>query len=140
MGWMGTTKLDYETAYVFAVDPDFTSKVRGPAALGVRLPPSLEIHSAVHWPPFLLDLLPQGHARKVLAESLGLNQDSLACDTPLLLRAGGSPIGNIRIKQAWDAERKVWCPPPGLRPSRTRRRTRTTSPSSRPSVMTQRPR
>jgi serine/threonine-protein kinase HipA len=105
-GWRGATKLEYEAAYVFEVDPDFTSGVRGLAALSVRFPPSLKIHSYTNWPPFLLDLLPQGHARKVLAEVLGLNQDSLACDTALLLRAGGSPIGNIRIKQAWDAERK----------------------------------
>jgi serine/threonine-protein kinase HipA len=105
-GWRGATKLRYEDAYVFETDPDFTSEVRGLAALTVRFPPSLETRSYTHWPPFLLDLLPQGHARKVLAKALGLNQDSHSCDTPLLLRAGGSPIGNLRIKQARDAERK----------------------------------
>jgi len=105
-GWMGATKLEYEAAYVLDVSPDLTAEVRGLAALSVRIPPSFEIHSYRNWPPFLLDLLPQGHGRKVLAGVLGLNQDSLACDTPLLLRAGGGPIGNLRIKEAWEAERK----------------------------------
>ncbi len=105
-GWRGATRFEYEPDYVFAVDPDFTSKVRGPAALSIGLPPSLSSHSYKHWPPFLLDLLPQGHARTVLVEHLGLSPDTPACDTSLLLRAGGGPIGNIRIKQAHDAERK----------------------------------
>lgn len=105
-GWRGATKLEYEPAYVLGVDPDLAGKARGNSALSVLFPPSLEIRRFRHWPPFLLDLLPQGHARKVLAEALELNQDSHGCDAPLLLRAGGSPIGNIRIKQAWDSERK----------------------------------
>lgn len=105
-GWRGPTRLEYRTDYVLDADQALTGTVRGMTALSVQLPPSLQIHRLGHWPPFLLDLLPQGHARKVLAEVLGLREDSLACDTPLLLRAGGSPIGNIRIKQSWDAERK----------------------------------
>ncbi|PWC26636.1 type II toxin-antitoxin system HipA family toxin [Teichococcus aestuarii] len=105
-GWRGASKLAYDDAWVFEADPDFTDRVHGWQALSVRLPPSLRLSSFESWPPFLLDLLPQGHARKVLAEVLGLHQDAAACDTPLLLRAAGDPIGNIRIKQAWDAERK----------------------------------
>ncbi len=105
-GWQGPSKLEYESDYAFDVDPEMSGLVRGHAALSVRLPVSLEFLSFRLWPPFLLDLLPQGHARKVLAEVLKLPLGSTACDTPLLLRAGGSPIGNIRIKQAWDAERK----------------------------------
>jgi serine/threonine-protein kinase HipA len=105
-GWQGASKLAYDDAWVFQVDPDITGSVHGWQALSVRLPPSLELHSFKTWPPFLLDLLPQGHARKVLTEVLGFNQDAAACEVPLLLRAAGDPIGNIRIKQAWDAERK----------------------------------
>lgn len=105
-GWQRASKLAYDDAWVFEVDSDFTGSVQGWKALSVRLPPSLELHHFKTWPPFLLDLLPQGHARKVLAEALRLNQDAAACDAPLLLRAAGDPIGNIRIKQAWDAERK----------------------------------
>ncbi|NKC30216.1 type II toxin-antitoxin system HipA family toxin [Falsiroseomonas selenitidurans] len=105
-GWQGPSKLVYDDAWVFATDPDFTGRVRGWQALSVRLPPSLELHSFKTWPPFLLDLLPQGHARKVLAGVLGLHQHAPSCDAPLLLRAAGDPIGNIRLRQAWDAERK----------------------------------
>ncbi|HEY4253941.1 MAG TPA: HipA domain-containing protein, partial [Roseomonas sp.] len=105
-GWRGPTRLAYEDAYVLAVDPDITTGLRGAAALSVRSPPSFAIHRHAHWPPFLLDLLPQGHARTVLTDSLGLPRDAPASEAPLLLRAGGSPIGNIRVRQAWDAERK----------------------------------
>ncbi|WP_165943666.1 type II toxin-antitoxin system HipA family toxin [Roseicella aquatilis] len=105
-GWQAASRLVYDDAWVFEADPDLTGSVRGWKALSARLPPSLALHRFRTWPPFLLDLLPQGHARKVLAEVLGLHQDAAACDAPLLLRAAGDPIGNIRIKQAWDAERK----------------------------------
>ncbi|MCK8785777.1 HipA domain-containing protein [Roseomonas sp. NAR14] len=105
-GWRSPTTLEYETDYAFRANPDFTDTVRGHAALSVRLPPSLGIHRFATWPPFLLDLLPQGHARRVLTEALQLGPDGDACDTPLLLRAGGGPIGNIRVRQARDAERK----------------------------------
>ncbi len=105
-GWRGASRLLYEDSWAFEADPDFTGTARGWKALSVRLPPTLSPQSFRTWPPFLLDLLPQGHARKVLAEVLGLSQDADACDAPLLLRAAGDPIGNIRIRQAHDAERK----------------------------------
>lgn len=105
-GWQASSMLAYDDAWAFAADPDFGGRVQGWQALSVRLPPSLALHGCRTWPPFLLDLLPQGHARKVLAGVLGLPQDASACDAPLLLRAAGGPIGNIRIREAWDAERK----------------------------------
>ncbi|WP_250265983.1 type II toxin-antitoxin system HipA family toxin [Rhodovastum atsumiense] len=103
-GHRGATTLDYDTGYCFTHDPGMTGRVRGNAALSVRLPLSIEWRKLGHWPPFLMDLLPQGHARKVLADALRISPDSNACELPLLLRAGGGPIGNIRVKQAWDAE------------------------------------
>lgn len=106
-GWAGGTRLEYNDAWVFAADPEITGGVRGHKALSVRLPPALELHTFRTWPPFLLDLLPQGHARQVLTKVLGFARpDDLASEVPLLMRAAGDPIGNIRIKQAWDAERK----------------------------------
>ena len=75
-------------------------------ALSVCLPLDVAWHRFGHWPPSLLDLLPQGHARSVLSAALGLNPDSNACDLPLLLRSGGSPIGNVRVKEAWEAEQR----------------------------------
>ena len=103
-GWQGSSQLAYDDAWVFDADPDMVGNARGWQALSVRLPPSLQVQGFKTWPPFLLDLLPQGHARRVLAEALQLDPNAAACDAPLLLRAAGDPIGNIRIKQAWDAE------------------------------------
>jgi serine/threonine-protein kinase HipA len=51
-----------------------------------------------------LDLMPQGHARRKLAEHLGLAEGSRASDLPLLLRSATGGIGNIRIKEAAEAE------------------------------------
>jgi serine/threonine-protein kinase HipA len=48
--------------------------------------------------------MPQGHARRKLAEHLGLAEGSRASDLPLLLRSATGGIGNIRIKEAADAE------------------------------------
>lgn len=106
-GWRGATELIYDDGWVFRADPDVTGLVRGHQALSVRLPLSLEPHRFRTWPPFLLDLLPQGHARRVLTEALGFgNPDAPDCEVMLLLRTAGDPIGNIRVRQAWDAERE----------------------------------
>lgn len=48
--------------------------------------------------------MPQGHARRKLAEHLEPNDASREADLPLLLRAATGGIGNIRIKEAADAE------------------------------------
>ena len=48
--------------------------------------------------------MPQGHARRKLAEHLSLAEGSRASDLPLLLRSATGGIGNIRIKEAADAE------------------------------------
>lgn len=48
--------------------------------------------------------MPQGHARRRLAEHLKIDEDARSSDLPLLLRAAGNPIGNFRIKEAADDE------------------------------------
>jgi serine/threonine-protein kinase HipA len=78
--------------------------VRDYRALSVRYPVDLENRYSRSWPPFLLDLMPQGHARRKLADHLGLAEGSRASDLPLLLRSATGGIGNIRIKEAADAE------------------------------------
>ena len=103
-GRHGPTTLDYDLDYCLTHDPDLTGTVIGHTALSVRYPLSLEWRHSTHWPPFLLDLLPQGRPREVLAATLGLDANSPSCDAPLLRRAGGSPVGNIRVKEAWEAE------------------------------------
>lgn len=101
---MGPSTLDYDFAYCVGQDPKMTGAVHGHAALSVRLPLDVAWHRFAHWPPPLLDLLPQGHARSVLSAARGLNPDSNACDLNLLLRSGGGPISNVRVKEAWEAE------------------------------------
>ncbi|MBW8445773.1 MAG: HipA domain-containing protein [Arenimonas sp.] len=78
--------------------------VRDHRALSVRYPVDLENRYSLNWPPFLLDLMPQGHARRKLAEHLSLAEGARASDLPLLLRSATGGIGNIRIKEAAEAE------------------------------------
>lgn len=73
-------------------------------AVSVRYPVDLVDRRTPRWPPFLLDLLPQGHARIRLSKALGVAPDSLSSDLPLLMRSAGSTIGNVRIKEAAEQE------------------------------------
>lgn len=72
-GHQSPTTLYYDQTYCFENDPTMTGSIRGIAALGARLPPRLEWCTFKNWPPFLLDLLPQGHGRTALANALGSN-------------------------------------------------------------------
>jgi serine/threonine-protein kinase HipA len=83
-----------------------TGSVGGIQALSVAFPISMEWKKQPRWPAFLLDILPQGHARVKLAQVLPVNPDTDACELPLLLRAGGSPIGNLRVREAWQREQE----------------------------------
>lgn len=79
--------------------------LRDARALSVGLPLNLEFARFQSWPPFLLDLLPQGHARRRLLQILDREADSPEAELPLLRRAAGAPIGNIRLKEASEDER-----------------------------------
>ncbi|WP_158930154.1 hypothetical protein [Acidisphaera sp. S103] len=48
-----------------------TGSVGGIQALSVAFPISMEWKKQPRWPAFLLDILPQGHARVKLAQVLG---------------------------------------------------------------------
>jgi serine/threonine-protein kinase HipA len=62
-------------------------------ALSVRAPVDLAVRQLPHWPSFLVDLLPQGAARKRI--------EKLAASTlspwDLLERGAVNPVGNVRI-------------------------------------------
>ncbi|MBB3660681.1 serine/threonine-protein kinase HipA [Rhizobium sp. BK650] len=106
-GYQGASIVDYDLDYFIAeASQEFASgeKVCDLRALSVRYPVDLENRYDPHWPPFLLDLMPQGHARRRLAEHLGLVEAARASDLPLLLRSATGGIGNIRIRQAADSE------------------------------------
>lgn len=112
-GHGSTTRLAYDVPYYFANRnaelPD-SRPVFDYRALSVGHPIALDETRLATWPPFLLDLLPQGHARQRLAGELGLSpgldSDNKALDYPLLLRSAGSPIGSLRVKEAWLAEQE----------------------------------
>ncbi|WP_455273699.1 type II toxin-antitoxin system HipA family toxin [Rhizobium herbae] len=106
-GFQGASIVDYDLDYFVTVaSAEFAvgKTVRDHRALSVRYPVDLENRYSRSWPPFLLDLMPQGHARRKLAEHLGLAEGSRASDFPLLLRSATGGIGNIRIKEAAEAE------------------------------------
>jgi serine/threonine-protein kinase HipA len=106
-GFEGASIVDYDLDYFITVaSAAFAAgqTVRDHRALSVRYPVDLENRYSRNWPPFLLDLMPQGHARRKLAEHLGLAEAARASDLPLLLRSATGGIGNIRIKEAAEAE------------------------------------
>lgn len=106
-GFQGASTVDYDLDYfVNVASAEFATgnTVRDHRALSVRYPVDLENRYSGSWPPFLLGLMPQGHARRKLAEHLSLAEDSRASDLPLLLRSATGGIGNIRIKEAAEAE------------------------------------
>ena len=106
-GFQGVSIVDYDLDYfVNVASAEFAAgkMVRDHRALSVRYPVDLENRYSRSWPPFLLDLIPQGHARRKLAEHLSLAEGSRASDLPLLLRSATGGIGNIRIKEATEAE------------------------------------
>lgn len=103
------TAASYDTHYYFAHgNAAFHAgrPVRDHRALSVGYPIDLSHTRRGTWPPFMLDLLPQGVARERLVTLLGLDPRDKAVEFNLLLRSGGSPIGNIRVKEAWIAEQQ----------------------------------
>lgn len=97
-GWDVATEVGYGLAY--AVDKEYRADA---AALSVNLPVSLESTRAATWPPFLVDLLPQGYGRQELLRQLGMPETAAAsADWRLLLAGAGNPIGNLRVKEAAD--------------------------------------
>jgi serine/threonine-protein kinase HipA len=75
----------------------------GAAALSVNLPIDLSTYPAETWPPFLIDLLPQGYGRVELLKHLERGETAgPAADWALLCAGAGNPIGNVRVKEAHD--------------------------------------
>ena len=116
-GNAGGTGLTYDSDYFFnfgAIDA-LDRPVIDRRAVSVAQPLSLEWFRLPGWPAWLLDLMPQGIARQTIAQELGMRADDPAVEFHLLLRAGGAPVGNLRIKEAWESERRriddVVCPP-----------------------------
>src|SRR5258705_9033226 len=103
LGYKGATSFGYEMQYFVDVGsiPFSDGKpVRDARALSVVIPVDLEDRHRATWPPFLLDLLPQGLQRERIAVHLKLDPHARSSDVKLLLHGAGSPVGNMRIKEA----------------------------------------
>jgi serine/threonine-protein kinase HipA len=65
------------------------------------VPVGLQALEFDHWPPFLIDMLPQGFGRREVLLRLGLPAAAGSAADWHLLRAGaGNPIGNLSVKEA----------------------------------------
>lgn len=94
-GFKSASRLEYDVDFV-------GSYINRPqeAALSVRYPVSFDCQNETHWPAFILDILPSGHARRVWLKRLGILQKTTApSDWTLLLNGAGNPPGNLRIQQ-----------------------------------------
>jgi len=65
-------------------------------ALSVRAPVDLGVRRLSQWPSFLIDLLPQGAARKRLER----RSESATSEWTLLERGAINPVGNLRVRPA----------------------------------------
>jgi serine/threonine-protein kinase HipA len=85
----GRVRLQYEAEYAIE-----RLQARDHRALTVRVPVDLGTRDLPHWPSFLIDLLPQGAARKRIER---LNNGALS-DWELLERGAINPVGNLRVR------------------------------------------
>jgi len=84
----GPVTLRYDADY--AIEHLHASDLR---ALSVRSPVDLAVHPFAAWPSFLIDLLPQGAARKRLERASPVGRS----DWEMLARGAINPAGNLRI-------------------------------------------
>jgi serine/threonine-protein kinase HipA len=85
----GGVTLRYDAEYALQ-----NLRARDFRALSVRAPVDLAIRTLLPWPSFLIDLLPQGAARKRLERGL----ESPSSEWRLLERGAANPVGNLRIR------------------------------------------
>ena len=95
-GWRAKTYAGYDIAWAM----EHAGK-RDAHAFSCQFRVGLEPLELLHWPPFLIDMLPQGFGREELVHRLKL-ADPLAVpgDWHLLLAGAGNSIGNLRVKEA----------------------------------------
>ena len=68
-------------------------------AVSCRYPLAYDTPEESAWPPFLLDIIPAGAARRYWEERLGLPNNN-GSDWQVLVRGAGNPPGNLRIREA----------------------------------------
>ena len=111
-GHRGKTVSDYAITYPYDVNAAVDETVIDQRAVSVHMPLTLGLMRRPGWPAFLLDTMPQGTARAGLVRRLGIGADGEAADLAVLLRTGGQPIGNLRIREA--VEQDGWLADPAM--------------------------
>ena len=97
-GWQVATRVDYLLDYAL-----LELDRQDAAALSWAIPVNIDSHHYTTWPPFLMDLLPQGYGRIELLKNLGLPETAeQSADWSLLMAGAANPIGHLRIKEAWE--------------------------------------
>ncbi len=95
-GWRARSYTGY--AAQWAIDH---AGARGARAFACRFPVGLQPFEQAHWPPFLVDMLPQGFGRAEILRQMGLPATAAeSADWPLLMAGAGNPVGNLRVKEA----------------------------------------
>ena len=85
----GSVRLQYDTDY--AVEHLDAQDYR---ALTVRALVDLRIRTLPHWPSFLIDILPQGDARRRIERTAATSISAWE----LLERGAVTPVGNLRVQ------------------------------------------
>ncbi|MCO8115080.1 HipA domain-containing protein [Acinetobacter lwoffii] len=97
-GWQAATRTSYLFEYAI-----FYMNLSDGHALAYHLPVNVQNTLQSTWPAFLMDLLPQGYGRKELLRQLNFSENTQEQADWALLKAGaGNPIGNLRIKEAYE--------------------------------------
>lgn len=97
-GWQAATR----TSYLFEYAISYMDLNDG-HALAYHLPVNVQNTLQSTWPAFLMDLLPQEYGRKELLRQLNFSENTQEQADWALLKAGaGNPIGNLRIKEAYE--------------------------------------
>ncbi|HCB31401.1 MAG TPA: phosphatidylinositol kinase [Acinetobacter lwoffii] len=97
-GWQAATRTSYLFEYAI-----FYMNLSDGHALAYHLPVNVQNTLQPTWPAFLMDLLPQGYGRKELLRQLNFSENIQEQADWALLKAGaGNPIGNLRIKEAYE--------------------------------------
>lgn len=110
-GIHSTCVVEYTPSYALA-----HLNEQGPAQLSVHYPINFNHIREPVWAPILLDILPSGFGRDILAAQLNLARpDGPQHDTTLLQHGASNPAGNMRVKEAYawlqsilPAESEAW--------------------------------
>lgn len=100
------SQLDYDVDYFvqMASADNLQGEVGDLRAVSVRVPVDLATHRSERWLPFVLDLIPQGAMRRRFAAKRNWRDSDPRLDHLLLLHGAGSPVGNLRVLEARQAD------------------------------------